>query len=389
MRRYVMAANVRLDDAAAAYLRRALPSNSAALSPDQTHLISQQQLTSSVTLNAMDILLSLPIVSYFLAPSITSWTTSLNLLFFYMTWTTLILSHGPLKIQLLGAVAIRLILWLIPSLAFLLFDTLLPSLSESIKTAGAAALPPTHGPTLLKTLALALFNLALSAALEGATSLAYASYFHEPLFRASSALPLPFQLLKHVAFLIVAREVLTYYIHTRILHSRGRRLTSTRVGKLHASYAHARAAPPFSLMLFADHPIPFLLHRIVPIFVPAVVLRPHLLTYFLFVGFCTIEETMAMSGYSVVPGIVMGGITRRTAIHYAGQGDGNFGAWGVLDWAHGTSEGQDVIDDMKAEAEKHRIKERSERAANNGVGFVQGGIQELKKGRGRKGKKSN
>ncbi|KAF4782366.1 sterol desaturase family protein [Colletotrichum scovillei] len=306
----------------------------------------------------MDILLSLPIVSYFLAPSITSWTTSLNLLFFYMTWTTLVLSHGPLKIQLLGAVAIRLILWLIPSLAFLLFDTLLPSLSESIKTAGAAALPPTHGPTILKTLALALFNLALSAALEGGTSLAYASYFREPLFRASSALPLP-------------------------------RLTSTRVGKLHASYAHVRAAPPFSLMLFADHPIPFLLHRIVPIFVPAVVLRPHLLTYFLFVGFCTIEETMAMSGYSVVPGIVMGGITRRTAIHYAGQGDGNFGAWGVLDWAHGTSEGQDVIDDMKAEAEKHRIKERSERAANNGVGFVQGGIQELKKGRGRKGKKSS
>ncbi|TDZ39193.1 hypothetical protein C8035_v006280 [Colletotrichum spinosum] len=336
----------------------------------------------------MDILLSLPIVSYFLAPAMTSWTTSLNLLFFYMTWTTLVLSHGPLKVEILGTLALRVFLWLVPSVVFLLFDTLLPSLAEAIKTAGSAALPPTHGPTLLKMLGLAVVNLALSAGLEGGVSLAWASYFHEPLFKASTALHLPFQLVKHVAGLIVAREILTFYIHTRILHSRGRRFTSTRIGKLHASYAHARTAPPFSLMLFADHPIPFLLHRVVPVLVPAVALRPHLLTYFLFVGFCTAEETLAMSGYSVVPGIVMGGITRRTAIHYAGRGSGNYAAWGVMDWAHGTSCGQDVIDDMRAEAEKHRVKERSQQAANNGANFLQGGIQGIKSGRGgRKGKK--
>uniref|UniRef100_L2FMR2 Sterol desaturase family n=1 Tax=Colletotrichum fructicola (strain Nara gc5) TaxID=1213859 RepID=L2FMR2_COLFN len=310
----------------------------------------------------MDILLSLPIVSYFLAPAMTSWTTSLNLLFFYMTWTTLVLSHGPLKIELLGTLALRVFLWLFPSLLFLLFDTLLPSLSESIKTAGAAALPPTNGPFLLKTLLLALVNLVFAAGLEGGVSLAWASYFHEPLFRASTALPLPFQLPRPP-------------------------LPSTRIGKLHTSYAHSRAAPPFSLMAYADHPIPFLLHRIVPIFVPALALRPHLLTYFLFVGFCTAEETLAMSGYSIVPGIIMGGITRRTAIHYAGKGEGNYGAWGVMDWAHGTNSGQDVIDDMKAEAEKHRLKERGENAANHGANFLQDGIQELKKGRGRKGKK--
>lgn len=339
----------------------------------------------------MDILLSLPIVSYFLAPAMTSWTTSLNLLFFYMTWTTLVLSHGPLKVELLGTLALRVFLWLIPSLLFLLFDCLLPSLAEAIKTAGPAALPPTHGPTLIKTLLLGLLNLALSAGLEGGVSLAWASYFHEPLFKASTALPLPFQLVKHIAFLIAAREVLTFYIHTRILHSRGHRFTSTRIGKLHTSYAHARAAPPFSLMLFADHPIPFLLHRVVPIFVPALVLRPHLLTYFLFVGFCTAEETLAMSGYSIVPGIVMGGITRRTAVHYAGKGSGNYGAWGVMDWAHGTSCGQDVIDDMRAEAEKHRVKERGERAASSGANFLQDSVQELRKGRsgGRKGKKKS
>ncbi|KDN66797.1 putative sterol desaturase family protein [Colletotrichum sublineola] len=348
----------------------------------------------------MDILLSLPIVSYFLAPSVTSWTTSLNLLFFYMTWTTLVLSHGPLKVQLVGVLALRIMFWLVPSLFFLLFDTLIPSIAGSIKTGGASALPPPHGPTLLRILLLALFNLLLSAGVEGGISLAYASYFHGPLFRASTTLPLPFQLLKHVAFLIAAREVLTYYLHTRVLHGRsgdgssnngrsgGRRSALVRVDKLHASYAHARAAPPFSLMLFADHPLPFLLHRLAPVFLPALALRPHLLTYFLFVGFCTIEETMAMSGYSVVPGIIMGGIARRTAVHYAGRGDGNYGAWGVLDWAHGTSQGHDVVDDMRAEAEKHRVKERGERAASNGAEFLQDGVQELTKGRSRKTKKN-
>ncbi|OLN88341.1 hypothetical protein CCHL11_00019 [Colletotrichum chlorophyti] len=330
----------------------------------------------------MDILLSLPIVSYFLAPSITSWSTSLNLLFFYMTWTTLVLSHGPLKIQLIGALALRLVLWLVPSLLFLLFDTLLPSLSESLKTAGSAALPPAHGPTLVKTLLLALFNLALSAAVEGSVSLAYASVFREPLFRSSTTLPLPFQLLKHLAVLIAAREVLTYYIHTRILHpGRTNRLRTPRVARLHAAYAHARPAPPYSLMLYADHPLPFLAHRIVPVFLPALLLRPHLLTYFLLVAFCAVEETLAMSGYSVVPGILMGGITRRTAIHYAGRGEGNYGAWGVLDWAHGTSKGQDVVDDVRAEADKHRVKERGEKAAGDGVGFLQDGVRELRKGR--------
>ncbi|CCF33337.1 sterol desaturase family protein [Colletotrichum higginsianum] len=108
---------------------------------------------------------------------------------------------------------------------------------------------------------------------------------YKPFNFPPDALHHSFQLMKHIAFLIAAREVLTYYIHTRVLHARagGRlsRLTPARIGRLHDSYAHARDAPPFSLMLFADHPLPFLLHRIVPGFLPALVLRPHLLTYFL------------------------------------------------------------------------------------------------------------
>lgn len=326
----------------------------------------------------MDLLLSLPIVSYFLAPSVTSWSTSLNLLFFYMTWTTLVLSHSPLRVEIIGTLALRVALWLVPSLVFLLFDGLVPTIAESLKQGGPAALPPTaKGPVILRTFGLALFNLALSTAVQAGISVAWTYAAGDTLFRASTTLPFPWQVIKHIGLLLLAREGLTYYIHARLLHGASR----SRPATLHKRHAHARRAPPFSLLVFADHPLPFLLHRFVPVFLPAALLRPHLLTYFVFIGIVTLEETMAMSGYSTVPGIVMGGIARRTAGHYAAGGDGNFGAWGVLDWVHGTTMGKDVLEDVRDEAEKHAVKERSEKAAASGISAVREGIEGFSSGR--------
>ncbi|KAH6678786.1 sterol desaturase family [Plectosphaerella plurivora] len=332
----------------------------------------------------MDLLLSLPIVSYFLAPSVTSWSTSLNLLFFYMTWTTLVLSHSPLRVEIIGTLVLRVMFWLVPSLVFLLFDGLVPTIAESLKQGGTSALPPTaKGPVILRTLGLALFNLTLSTAIQAGISVLWTYATGETMFRASTTLPFPWQVIKHIGLLLLAREILTYYLHGRMLHGRSRPAT------LHKRHAHARRAPPFSLLVFADHPVPFLLHRFIPAFLPAAILRLHLLTYFVFMGIITLEETLAMSGYSTVPGIVMGGIARRTAIHYAAGGDGNFGPWGVLDWAHGTSVGKDVLEDVRDEAEKHAVKERSEKAAASGISAVREGIEGFTSGRGKaKGRSS-
>ncbi|KAF7552077.1 hypothetical protein G7046_g7530 [Stylonectria norvegica] len=324
----------------------------------------------------MDLLLSLPIASYLLSPGLTSWSTSLNLLFFYMTWTTLILSHSPLKVRLIGTLAIRLVLWLLPSLLTLTFDLVVPSVVESIKLGGPSSLPPRDAARLGRVLRLALFNLALVTGAEAALSLAFTYVFQEPEFKTASALPLPWQMAKHVLVLLTARETLVYYIHRFVLHG------DNAVAAQHRSYAHASASSPFSLQLFADHPLALLLHRFVPIYLPALLLRPHLLTYFLFVALCTAEETLAMSGYSIVPGIIMGGIVRRSAVHYAGRGASNYGAWGLLDWVHGTSRGGDVMDDVKAEADKHRVKQRSAKKANEGMGFIQDGVDALRNGSG-------
>ncbi|KAF4999882.1 hypothetical protein FGRMN_2120 [Fusarium graminum] len=322
----------------------------------------------------MDVLLSLPILSYLLSPASASWSTSLNLLFFYMTWTALVLSHTSLRIRLLGTLAIRTVLYLIPSLLTLLFDASVPSVAESIKLGGRASLPPRDTRLLTRQVGLAVVNLALVTAVEGASVLGFNYVLKEDDFKTNSALPLPWQLAKHIVLMLTAREVLTYYIHRNILHSKG------AIANYHKRFSHARSAAPYSLVLFADHPIPLFLHHFIPIYLPAIALRPHLLTYFLFLALCTAEETLATSGYSVVPGIIMGGMTRRTAVHYASGGGCNYGAWGLLDWMNSTSRGRDVLDDVRAEAEKHNVKGRSAKKLDSGMGALQGGIDKLTNG---------
>ncbi|KAI3318419.1 sterol desaturase family [Xylariaceae sp. AK1471] len=332
----------------------------------------------------MDVILSLPIVSYFAAPMLTSWSTSLNLLFFYMTWSTLVLSHSPLKIELVGTLAVRIVFWLIPSLIFFIFDTLVPSLAESVKLYGSASIPHRNAASLARQALLAIVNLALFTALQASISIAATSLLNRPLFKTSTTLPLPWQIIKHILTLYTAREMLTYYIHRYILHSRG------AIAKLHAQYAHGRkGSAPYSLMLYADHPLPLMLNRLLPVYLPSLVIRPHLLTYFLFTLLTTIEETLSMSGYSIVPGIIMGGITKRTATHYASGGRGNYGAWGLLDWINGTSVGKGVIEDIQDEAEKHQVKQRGKKAASDTGNLMQDGIDSLKKTRKGRKKRSD
>ncbi|EHK27110.1 uncharacterized protein TRIVIDRAFT_33525 [Trichoderma virens Gv29-8] len=324
----------------------------------------------------MDVLLSVPIFSYLLGPTLTSWSTSLNLLFFYMTWSTLVLSQPPIVVHITGILAIRIVFFLIPSLLTLFFDVSLPSLAEGIKHGGRSALPPRDAKSLAKLMGLVLLNLVILTAVEAGISFAFIFFLKQPVFKTTTTLPLPWQIFKHLLILLSARETLLYAIHRFILHGKSYRWLSQR----HKNYAHAKAGAPFSMRLLADHPLPLLFYRFIPLFLPAIILRPHILTYFFVFTLCTGEETLAMSGYTIVPGIIMGGIVQRTAIHYAGKGTSNYGSWGILDWINGTSRGRDVLEDVKQEAEKHHLQERSAKKVDEGAGAVQQGLGSLREG---------
>lgn len=322
----------------------------------------------------IDVLLSIPLLSYVLFPTKgASVSTSVNLIFIYMTWSSLVFSHHPLEIHLSGLLVLRVIFWLIPSLVFLLFDIGVPSLAEGLKHGGRSSLPPRNVRKLAKLLGLAVLNIFLCMAVEAIVTMAYTLIFKRHIFKMTSTLPLPWTITKHCTFILMTREVLQYYLHRRVLHGK------SGLARKHVAYAHATSGAPYSLQVYTDHPIAIFLHRFLPVFLPSVIIRTHMLTYFFVIILTTIEETLAMSGYTFIPGVIMSGITARTAIHYAGRGSSNYGAVGVMDWAHGTSKGRDVLKDAKKEADKRNVHERSTKKAGVGSAAVKDGVKSLKK----------
>ncbi len=155
-------------------------------------------------------------------------------------------------------------------------------------------------------------------------------------------------------------QVIQYYPHHFILHPQSQNF----LGNLHRTYFHS-VTSPFSFATHYDHPLTYLIFRFLPTYLPSLIFRDHLLTYLLLLSVITLEETCTMSGYSKMPGIMLGGLTRRQDLHSQSRGKGNFAPWGLLDWAHGTGIGGDVVDDLKSEADEHRVKERGESAWSN------------------------
>lgn len=167
-------------------------------------------------------------------PSLASYSTSLNLLFFYMvctqsksarvdltvyqTWSTLVLSQPPLKVEVVAILGIRLIFFMIPSLFFLALDSIVPSVSVSFKTQGTHALPTRTGGVRVSrkgaksqwynVVGLSLFNLCLGVAIQAGVEFLFTELLQfRSALRVTTTLPMPWSILKDVGRGLVLREV--------------------------------------------------------------------------------------------------------------------------------------------------------------------------------------
>ncbi|KAI5814976.1 sterol desaturase family [Pyronema omphalodes] len=302
-------------------------------------------------LNTLLSLSALPFIFTGGYSSYTSWSTSLNLLFFYITWSTLLFSHSALKIEVIGSLVIRLLFFWGPAFVFLLFDSLVPSLAGGIKFQGREGLMTGKKGkgwnTLREKMKMVMWatgNLLLGVAVQGGLEwVVMRGWKGRGLLRISSRLPLPGEILWDVARGVVVRELLTYYLHRFLLHR--------HLLPLHQTWSHQHPAPS-SFSAHSDHPICHLLTRTLPLYLPASIFHFHLLTYFIFLALISIEEVVSYSGYSVFRYSVLGGATRRVDAHYAGLG--NYGVWGVLDWIHGTSVGKSEDERMEKQLQEER-----------------------------------
>jgi hypothetical protein len=352
-----------------------IPSSLACPPPPSYFAQTYSALTSPITSTftsvrtIMDALLSLPALSFLLIPTMTSYSTSLNLLFFYITWSTLVLSHPPLRVEIVASLATRILFYMGPSLFFLLFDTLLPSASASLKALGPTALPLPQRNTyarqntlrLAKVFAWSVFNTLLGLIIQSATELLFTRIFSiRSALRVTTTLPTPFSIAKDLLRGYLLREILAYTLHRFILHPPDR---PNALSNLHERWYHTEISAPFPMSATYDHPAAYLIRNFLPTYLPAVLFRFHLLTYMVYTAFISLEETFAYSGYSTVPtNFILGGIARRTDNHVLCGGEGNFGPWGLVDWLIGTSVGGDVMHDVVAEAEKHDVPERMDGA---------------------------
>ncbi|PWW77353.1 hypothetical protein C7212DRAFT_174006 [Tuber magnatum] len=252
----------------------------------------------------LDAILTISGLTLFYSSALNSWSTSLNLLFFYITWSTLLLAHTPLRIELLGTLISRFIFFWLPALFFYLLDTALPSVTSELKTlAGTNAR-----------------QYPRSVGWKGAV-------------RVSSGMPLPGGIVWDLVRGLVSKEILQYYLHRCVLHS---------TPGMHTRWQHADPIPPplWPALAHYDHPLPYLVYRFIPVYAPAAYFRFHALTFFTFIAIVSLEEALTHTGYGKLffSGL-LSGAGRRSAVHFASGGRGNYSTWGVLDWLHGTMVG--------------------------------------------------
>ncbi len=320
---------------------------------------------------AMDALLSLPFLSFLLIPTMTSYSTSLNLLFFYLTWSTLVLSHPPLRVEIIATLAVRVLFYLIPTTFFLIFDALLPGAAEGLKAMGPTGLPLKNAKrerVLLvgKRVMWSLGNLFLGVLVQAGVEVLLTRFLGmRSALKVTTSLPMPWGIFMDLLRGWLSREGLGYVLHRFALHD-----ARSPITKYHEHWYHSLSAP-FPMSASYDHPVAYLLRCFIPTFGPALLFRFHLLTYVVFLTLVSLEETFTHSGYSTVPtNFILGGIARRADAHVVSNGGGNFGPWGVIDWICGTTVGADVMDDLRAEAEKNDMEGKMdmaiEKAKKNG-----------------------
>jgi hypothetical protein len=157
----------------------------------------------------MGAFLSIPLTTLLAVPLFSSYSTSLNLLFFTLNWYLLLLAHPPLAVEIYGLTVIRLLFFLLPALLFLAFDAGLPDLAKSLKAQGKYALPARLGrDRSLRVLGWSLFNTVLGVALTIGLELVFSKVLRvRSLLSVSKTLPFPWQAVQSVIVGLLVRGV--------------------------------------------------------------------------------------------------------------------------------------------------------------------------------------
>lgn len=129
------------------------------------------------------------------------------------------MSFSPLKVEVVGTLGIRAVFYLLPSLLFLLFDSLVPSLAVSLKKQGAPALPTRTGGVQgrrrgsrqhpwYQVAGIGVFNVCLGVGIQAGIEFLLTEVFNvRSAMQVTTALPMPWTIGKGVVRGLLLREV--------------------------------------------------------------------------------------------------------------------------------------------------------------------------------------
>ncbi|KZS98241.1 sterol desaturase [Sistotremastrum niveocremeum HHB9708] len=233
-----------------------------------------------------------------------------------MTLETFLSSHNPLLLEYTLTHLIQLTFFYLPSLIYISLPYFIPStLSHRLQSPSKYPTPP----EIKHCLKVVLRNQLLASTFHALLVFIHYKFDLPPDYRFGP-LPSVAEVLRDITLCIILREILFYYTH-RILH------TPSLYKSIHKP--HHKFTSPIALAAQYAHPLEHITANILPLSIPPVLLKVHVITWWIFLAGELVETTAVHSGFDFM------GWARMHDLHHE-LFRGNYGTVGLMDWIHGT-----------------------------------------------------